>query len=104
MASQLIEAMSGPWRPADFRDTYTDRVNELIEAKKNKKELQTAAEAPAGTNVTDLMRALRASLDAASNSPAKKAARGRPATGRKPGPAGPANGRSAKTRASKGAA
>jgi DNA end-binding protein Ku len=80
--------MSGPWHPADFRDTYTDRVNELIEAKKNKKEFQTAAEAPAETSVTDLMKALRASLDAASNAPAKKAA----------------GGRSTKRRASKGAA
>jgi DNA end-binding protein Ku len=45
MASQLIEAMTGPWNPADYRDSYTDRVNELIEAKKNKKELEPAAPA-----------------------------------------------------------
>jgi non-homologous end joining protein Ku len=28
MARQLIDAMSGPWKPADYRDTYTDRVND----------------------------------------------------------------------------
>jgi DNA end-binding protein Ku len=54
MAHQLIDAMSGPWKPADYRDTYTDRVNDLIDAKKNDKEFQPAEEAPAATNVVDL--------------------------------------------------
>ncbi len=74
MASQLIEAMSGPWNPADYRDTYTDRVNELIEAKKNKKEFRPAEPAPAATNVTDLAQALQASLDAAKKPRAKRTA------------------------------
>ena len=34
MARQLIESMTGPWQPSDYRDTYTDRVNDLIKAKK----------------------------------------------------------------------
>jgi DNA end-binding protein Ku len=58
MARQLIDAMSWPWKPADYRDTYTDRVNELIDAKKNDKEFQPAEEAPAATNVVDLTEAL----------------------------------------------
>jgi len=33
MADQLIDTMSGPWHPPDYRDTYGERVNELIEAK-----------------------------------------------------------------------
>jgi len=37
MARQLIDSMSGPWTPSDYRDTYTDCVNELIEAKKSTK-------------------------------------------------------------------
>ncbi len=78
MASQLIDAMSGPWNPWDYRDTYTDRVNELIEAKKNKKEFQPAAPAPAATNVTDLTEALQASLDAAKNPRAKRTAAKKP--------------------------
>jgi DNA end-binding protein Ku len=53
MASQLIDAMTGPWNPADYRDAYTDRVSELIEAKKNKKEFEPAAPAPAATDLTD---------------------------------------------------
>jgi DNA end-binding protein Ku len=46
MASQLIEAMTGPWNPADYRDACTGRVSEHIEAKKNKKEPGPAVSAP----------------------------------------------------------
>ena len=77
MARQLVESMSGPWSPTDYRDTYTDRVNELIEAKKNDEEFQPADEPPAATNVSDLTAALRASVDAAKN--AKKTAGRKPA-------------------------
>ncbi len=73
MAHQLIDAMSGPWEPSDYRDTYTDRVNDLIEAKKDKKEFEPAAKAPAATNVVDLTQALQASLDAAKKNLAGKA-------------------------------
>jgi DNA end-binding protein Ku len=65
MARQLIESMTGPWQPSDYRDTYTDRVNDLIKAKMNNEELQPAAEAPPGTTVMDLSEALRASVEAA---------------------------------------
>jgi DNA end-binding protein Ku len=65
VARQLVDAMSGPWKPSDYRDSYTDRVNELIEAKRHKKEYQLADQAPAATNVADLSEALRASLAAA---------------------------------------
>jgi DNA end-binding protein Ku len=65
MARQLIEAMTGPWKPSDYRDTYTDRVNDLIEAKKKNEEFQPADEAPPETNLTDLTEALRASVEEA---------------------------------------
>jgi DNA end-binding protein Ku len=65
MARQLIESMTGPWQPSNYRDTYTDRVNDLIKAKKNDEEFQPADEAPPGTTVVDLTEALRASVDAA---------------------------------------
>ncbi|HVT67930.1 MAG TPA: Ku protein [Trebonia sp.] len=74
MARQLVDSMSGPWTPSDYRDTYTDRVNELIKAKKSEKEFQPAAEPPAATNVSDLTAVLQASVDAA-----KKTGRGKPA-------------------------
>jgi DNA end-binding protein Ku len=72
IARQLIDAMTGPWQPSDYRDSYTDRVNDLIEAKKDHKEVQPAAEAPAATNVVDLRQALQASLDAAKAGPGGK--------------------------------
>ena len=96
MARQLVDSMSGPWTPSDYRDTYTDRVNELIEAKKNDKEFQPAAEPPAATNVSDLTAALQASVDAA-----KKTARGKPADRSKPGKASGASKSGAKAAAGK---
>src|ERR1700704_4556166 len=65
MARQLIESMTGPWQPSDYRDTYTDRVNKLIEAKKSDEEFSPADQAPPGAKGGDLTEALRASVDAA---------------------------------------
>ncbi|MGK5682127.1 Ku protein [Actinoplanes sp. URMC 104] len=66
MAEQLIDSMSGPWKPSDFRDTYTERVNELIEAKKKGKEITPAEDAPEPTAASDLFEVLRRSVEAAS--------------------------------------
>ena len=65
MARQLIDSMAGTWRPDDYRDTYTDRVKDLIAAKKKGEEITVAEAPPEATNVVDLMSALRASVDAA---------------------------------------
>jgi DNA end-binding protein Ku len=65
MAMQLIDSMAGTWRPDDYRDTYTDRVKELISAKKKGEEVTVAEAAPEATNVVDLMSALQASVEAA---------------------------------------
>ena len=72
MARQLIEAMSGPWKPSDYRDTYTDRVNDLIDAKKHKKKVKLAPAAPAATNVVDLSEALQSSVEAARKGSGRK--------------------------------
>ena len=79
MARQLIDAMSGPWKASDYRDTYTDRVNGLIDAKKHKKKVKLTQEAPAATNVVDLSEALQSSVQAA------KKGLGRKAPAKKPG-------------------
>lgn len=65
MATQLITSREEPWKPDRYRDTYTDRVNDLIEAKRQGHEVQQADEAPEATNVIDLFEALRRSVDAA---------------------------------------
>jgi DNA end-binding protein Ku len=65
MAGQLIDSMAGPWKPKDYRDTYTDRVKDLVNAKRKGAEVTVAEEAPEPTNVVDLTEALRASVEAA---------------------------------------
>jgi DNA end-binding protein Ku len=65
MATQLIDAMAGPWSPADYRDTYTDRVHQLIDAKRSGADVTVAEKAPNATNVVDLMDVLRRSVEAA---------------------------------------
>ncbi len=63
MATSLIESMAGDWRPTDYRDTYTDRVNELIESKRSGAEFRPSEGAPEPTNVVDLLEVLRRSVD-----------------------------------------
>jgi DNA end-binding protein Ku len=62
MARQLVSTMSGPFRPKDYRDTYTDAVQKLIKAKSKDQEIDEAEDAPEATNVVDLMEALRESV------------------------------------------
>jgi len=64
MAVSLVKAMTSPWKPKNYRDTYTERVQKLIEAKKKDREivLPEETEDDAG-KVVDLLEALQASLD-----------------------------------------
>ena len=63
MAHRLIEGFSGDWKPEQYRDTYRDALRQVIEAKRKGKEIHVAAQ-PEEEEQTDLMAALRASLDA----------------------------------------
>ncbi|MGI5391173.1 Ku protein [Streptomyces sp. CA-251251] len=65
MALRLVDALSGPWDPARYHDTYQEKVRELVRAKAEGKEVAVAEEAPRATNVVDLMEALRGSLEQA---------------------------------------
>jgi DNA end-binding protein Ku len=65
MAVRLIEAMAAKWDPKNYRDTYTERVEQLVEAKKRNEEIVVEAAAEPGEKVTDLMEALQASLEGA---------------------------------------
>jgi DNA end-binding protein Ku len=71
-AKQLIDQMSITWTPQDYRDTYEDRVRELIDAKRAGQEIVTAEAAPEATNVIDLMEALRRSLDRSGSTPPRR--------------------------------
>jgi DNA end-binding protein Ku len=64
MARELIDRFSGSFEPERYEDTYRARLLEIIEAKREGREIQVAAERPA-EEPEDLMSALRASIEAA---------------------------------------
>jgi DNA end-binding protein Ku len=63
MAGQLIESMTMPWRPREFRDTFTRKVHKLIEDKRKGREIVVEAEPPEPTQTTDLLEVLRRSVE-----------------------------------------
>jgi DNA end-binding protein Ku len=64
MARQLIDSLASEWEPGKYRDTYRERVLELIEQKAEGKEIAVQpVEEP--QPVPDLMAALEASVKAA---------------------------------------
>jgi DNA end-binding protein Ku len=84
MAVQLIKSMDDQWDPGRYKDVYTDRVKELIEAKRKGEAVEVAEDAPASTNVVDLLEALRRSVESAragakKPAPATEAAKKSPA-------------------------
>ncbi len=70
MAEQLVEDMSADWDPADFEDSFTDKIHALIEQKVEagqteevtQPEAAEAAEGARGGNVVDLTELLQRSL------------------------------------------
>ena len=62
MALALVDGFTGPWKPEKYRDTYTDALMEVIEAKVEGRDVhrapETEEEAP-----PDIMEALRLSLE-----------------------------------------
>jgi DNA end-binding protein Ku len=82
LATTLIEKKAGKFEPAEFHDRYVDALKDLIERKKKGKTIQTEeeeAQPSRGSNVVDLMAALKRSLEkpgdgAPARKPAKKAA------------------------------
>src|SRR4051794_34564303 len=68
MASMLIERKAGKFDPSEFHNRYVDALHELIEEKKRAKgekviqDPDADAPPPKGSNVVDLMAALKRSL------------------------------------------
>ncbi|CAA9296552.1 MAG: Ku-like_protein [uncultured Actinomycetospora sp.] len=64
-AIQLVGAMTTTWKPDQYEDTYTERVEQLIAEKRGGREV-VPAEAPAeATDVGGLLEALRRGVEAA---------------------------------------
>ena len=75
MAGLLLESMESDWDPEKYQDTHRQKVEALIEAKRQGDEIVTGVEsAPPSTKVVDLMDVLSASIDSvkAGRKPAKK--------------------------------
>jgi DNA end-binding protein Ku len=64
MAEQLVEQFKGTFDPSEYRDTYRDALCEIIKAKRRGEEIRVEKE-PEPEAPTDLMAALRASVEAA---------------------------------------
>jgi DNA end-binding protein Ku len=100
MAKQLIDAMSAPFDLKKFKDTYRDRVEELVKRKARGEEIvvEEPPEQPEG--VINLMDALKASLE--QNGPAGRGSKRRASASRSSPP--PRRGSSRASKASKASA
>jgi len=80
LAEALIEKKSGAFDPAAFHDRYVDALKDLVERKrkaKGRKIIEDTSDEPAGrsgSNVVDLMAALKKSMEKPGAAPAKEAA------------------------------
>jgi DNA end-binding protein Ku len=73
MAKLLIESMEGEWDPQRFHDTHREKVEALVEEKRQGKIIVTDAP-PKTAKVVDLMDALNASIRSAASKSAKPVA------------------------------
>ena len=102
LAQTLIDKKTGAFDASDFHDRYVDALKELIEEKRKGKTIKIEddkAADPRGSNVVDLMAALKKSLgssaaaakpDAADEAPKKKPAAKKPAKAKAEAPSEPA--------------
>jgi len=62
-AQMLIDSMTSPFKPAEYRDKYREDVLEMIEARaKGKPQKRAAKKVAAPSNVVNLMDVLQRSL------------------------------------------
>lgn len=59
----LIDSLTTEWKPANYADTYRDRVLQLVQAKGKGREVVTDHDAEPEAEVVDLMEALRKSVE-----------------------------------------
>jgi DNA end-binding protein Ku len=76
MAAQLVDSLSGDWKPEQYRDTYADELRRRIEAKDRGEEVVEPEEPEKQPEVLDLMKALEESVSATRK---KRSDRRRPA-------------------------
>lgn len=106
MAEQLIESLSGPWRPTDWHDDYRAQLRAYIDERVAQGQTESAPEddAPAprrSTNVVDMTALLKRSLEGRATPSTKQARQAKPA---RPATKAPAPAARAGTRRKKPAA
>jgi DNA end-binding protein Ku len=62
MATQLVDTLTGDWRPRDYHDTYTEELRKRIRAKRAGKKVAAEPAEEAEPTVIDLMEALEDSV------------------------------------------
>jgi DNA end-binding protein Ku len=86
VASTLVDALAEPFDPSKYHDHYREALLELIQSKAEGRAIVTPEE-PKAAEVTDLMSALRASIEAArqrKGGEEKQEKQAAPETGKKP--------------------
>ena len=63
MATQLVDSLTGEWKPQRYKDTFTDELRRRIEAKEAGEEITEEPVPEARPDVVDLMAALEASIE-----------------------------------------
>jgi len=79
-SEQLIDTMSGEWKPDEYQDEFRERLQKVIQERMKadgvvrRKSEEPRVEEGAATNVVDFMTLLQQSIDRNKRTPAKKAA------------------------------
>ncbi len=75
IAKKLVDSLTDEWDPSRYKNTYRERIEELIEQKRAGHAVVFGAQKHPKSNVVDLMSALQASIDRSSKRPARAAAK-----------------------------
>ena len=62
MATQLVDSLTGEWKPSRYKDTFTDELRKRIKAKQAGEEITSTPSPEPRFEVVDLMEALEASI------------------------------------------
>ena len=65
MAQSFIDALSGDFEPQEYRDSYREALETLVQSKADGVPLEAEPEVQEQAEVVDLVAALRASVEAA---------------------------------------
>ena len=68
MAQTLIENLTAPWNPEEYKDEYREGLLEIVEKKAAGEQIEAVEAAPV-SKVVDLMDALKASVEAVKKEP-----------------------------------